>query len=76
MGAWTIIGWQVAVCAASFSACVASATAGKCIARSSAGRKRAAESFVPLACFTVAAPRGGRIIAITSVPIGLGERGA
>jgi hypothetical protein len=59
-----------------FSACVASATGGRCIARSFAGQKRAGESFGRLACVTVIAPRGGRIIAITSGRIGLGERGA
>jgi hypothetical protein len=74
--AWTIIGCQIAGCAASFSACVASATAAKCTARSGAGQKLAAESFARLACVTVIAPRGGQIIAITSVRIGLGEFGA
>jgi hypothetical protein len=59
-----------------FSACVASATAGKCIARSGAGQKRAGESFGLLVYVTVIAPRGGRIIAITSVRIGRGEPGA
>jgi hypothetical protein len=68
-GAWTIIGWQVAAFAASFSACVAFATAGRCTARSGAGQKRAGEWFVRLAFVTVLALRGGQIIAITNVRI-------
>lgn len=74
--AWTIIGWQVAAIAVGFSACVAFATGGRCTARNGAGPKGGAWSFARLACVTVIARRGGQIIAITSVRIGLGEPGA
>jgi hypothetical protein len=76
MGAWTIIGWQVAGFVRRCSACVGNVIAVRCTARSPAAQKHGARSFARLGFVTAVAPKAERTIVIISARTEPGVRGA